>query len=129
MAKRNATIPSIDIFVEGTPYAKQSFRFKHNGKNYISAGVRAWQDTISAITLSEYRGKVLEIPLGVQLDFFYRWDADVDNFSKCVLDALQGIVFKNDRQIVALMITKRKGTEKIGVRIRIHDWRSFNVRY
>lgn len=33
---------------------------------------------------------------------------DIDNLCKFVLDALQGVVYKNDRQVVRLVVSKRK---------------------
>jgi len=36
---------------------------------------------------------------------------DLDNYVKCVLDALQGVAFKNDRQIDKLTAFRRKGDD------------------
>lgn len=33
---------------------------------------------------------------------------DVDNFNKAILDALQGVVYKNDKQITVLVVEKRE---------------------
>jgi Holliday junction resolvase RusA-like endonuclease len=35
---------------------------------------------------------------------------DIDNVAKCFLDAMNGIVYKDDSQVVSLHVTKEYGT-------------------
>ena len=42
---------------------------------------------------------------------------DIDNLAKSVMDALEGIIYVNDAQVIALRIYKMYGTPKCSVRI------------
>lgn len=68
---------------------------------------------------SQYRGEVIKTPLGVVLGLWHgtRRTTDVDNFNKLVLDAMTGIVYEDDSQIVELTI--RKGYDKENPRIEV----------
>lgn len=115
-------MPSISFFVEGRPYAKQSFRFTKGGYSYQTSNVKNWQRTVSICAKEVYRGDLLNEDVTVGLDFVYSGaGADLDNFCKAVIDGLQGSIFVNDRKVVGLFATKRKhqGSETLGVQIRI----------
>ncbi len=45
--------------------------------------------------------------VSVQVDVYVSRDRDIDNL-KCLLDALQGIAYEDDAQIVELVVTKNK---------------------
>jgi Holliday junction resolvase RusA-like endonuclease len=44
---------------------------------------------------------------------------DLDNLSKAILDACNGIVWVDDKQIIDLHLTKRTGQEKPGVTVTV----------
>lgn len=120
-----STTPLIDVTAVGRPYAKQSFRYTKQGLHYQTENVKGWQDFVASVVMLEYGLPKYAFPLSVRLDFTLVRDlADVDNLSKAVLDALQGVAFVNDRQVKELLSTKAVGTPP-GVRIRI--WRLKNV--
>lgn len=48
------------------------------------------------------------------------WDSDADNYLKQLLDALQGYVFKNDRQIDKLFAIVERGAEKPNQQIIVY---------
>ena len=54
----------------------------------------------------------------MDLHTYYPREHDIDAFVKFILDALEGIIYKNDKQIISLNITKHKSKEK-GARISI----------
>lgn len=45
---------------------------------------------------------------------------DIDNFTKCILDALNNIVYKDDAQIIKLQATKSYGL-LYGVMIKVKE--------
>ena len=58
------------------------------------------------VTKSQYHGKPLEGDLTCEIVacFENRRHCDIGNLSKSVLDALQGLLYGNDKQIVVLNI-------------------------
>jgi len=58
------------------------------------------------------RGKVKPAPVEgdvtMQVDFYIKRDCDIDGRLKCLLDALNGLAYEDDRQIVELVVTKNK---------------------
>jgi Holliday junction resolvase RusA-like endonuclease len=51
-----------------------------------------------------------KIPVKLSIEYFYKERGkDIDNILKALLDALEGILFENDAQIVELNVKKKKG--------------------
>ena len=99
---------SVTFTVEGRPRAKQSFRYSRKG-GYTDAGVKGWQSTVAQQAALAMRGRDrFAGPVAVILEFYLpdNHRRDADNLSKGVLDALNGIVFDDDAQVVDLHITK-----------------------
>ena len=52
-------------------------------------------------------GRIIRGPLAVEVEFIgAHGSSDIDNLVKSVLDAAQGQVFENDRQVMRLKATK-----------------------
>lgn len=80
-----------------------------------------WQDKVrEAATGSLPAGwQLLTEPLSVAIVYFHTADAtgiDVDNMSKPILDALQGIIYEDDRQVEQL--TARTTQLHDGLRVK-----------
>jgi len=109
------------FFVEGTPRPKQSFRYSKKG-HYIPARVRAWQDAVAWAAQQEMAGdEPMEGELSVSLTFYRpnKVRCDLDNLSKAVLDAMNGIVYEDDKQVVDLKLVKLYSKEYPGCRVRV----------
>lgn len=97
----------------GAPVPKQSFVYTRNGGGFIAPRVKNWQ-TVVALAAKEataqvpawqpYQGAV-EVTLIFTLPTKRR--VDLDNLSKNVCDAMRGIVYADDSQIVHLCIRKQ----------------------
>jgi len=103
----------ITFRVDGNPLPKQSFRVtKTRGKvyGYTDKRVEAWQDTVGWMARDAMRGESpMEGDLEVVIEFTRenRKRVDLDNLSKAVLDAMNGIVYRDDQQIVRLRLEKK----------------------
>ncbi len=81
------------------------------GKNsfYKSREAKETQEAMAWEARSQYRGKPLECKILVDVAFFWKnMRKDIDGPLKSVLDAMQGIVYVNDNQIVDLHVLKGK---------------------
>lgn len=109
---RDDKVTYIIFFVEGEPRPKQSFRVSGKG-GYQPARVKAWQTDVAVKAEQAMREKErfcdpFTERLSVRLVFHLGNNrrVDLDNLSKCVLDGLNGIVFKDDMQVCELILKK-----------------------
>lgn len=98
----------IVFIVDGEPVPKQSYRSVKGG-GYSDPRVKEWQRRVSwAATLAMQGRSMLEGPVAIRIVFCLsnRRRTDLDNLNKGVSDALNGIVFKDDHQVVNLHLVK-----------------------
>ena len=93
-----------EFIVSGTPISTQaSSRSKTRWKGEVSAAALA--------TLSDERALVAD-PVRVTIVYFYvSTDLDLDNIIKPIVDALMGVVYINDFQVVNISAAKRDLSE------------------
>ena len=70
---------------------------------------------------NQYKGKVLSGDVEMELVLFFKDKRrrDVDNYNKLVLDALEGIVFEDDKQVQKLTIIKDYSKENPRIELEI----------
>jgi len=117
--------------VEGDPVGKQRPRFTKTGRTYTPKKTTEYELAIKEKALSAMGSScLLETPVAVYIYANYKVPAsyskqrrsdclagierpkvnDIDNVCKSVLDAMNGIVFVDDKQVVSLHATKRFDT-------------------
>ena len=98
-----------------------------------STGLRPWRSTVARAALQQVQAKKWRLrtgPVAVRLEFTkrlpqkpkYQHPADVpdiDKLTRAVLDALTGVVYKDDALVVTLSATKRYGVP--GVFVTVQD--------
>ena len=70
----------------------------------------------------QYKGKVMSVNCDMEIILFFKDKRrrDVDNYSKLVLDALEGVVYEDDKQIQKLTVEKRISVEDPRIEIQIN---------
>jgi Holliday junction resolvase RusA-like endonuclease len=117
--------------VEGDPVGKQRPRFTKTGRTYTPKKTTDYESQIKAQALSAMGpSEPLETPVAVYIYINHAIPAsyskkrkeaclnclerpkkpDLDNVAKAYLDAMNGIVYKDDVQVVSLHVTKRYDT-------------------
>lgn len=102
------------------PVPKGRPRFTRSGMAYTPAKSRAFETELSYMARAQYRGKPLEGALQVHIRCqmikpktvrreYPSVKPDGDNFLKAISDALNGVLWVDDAQIVDLSISKRYG--------------------
>lgn len=134
----------ITLEIDIVPKAKQSFRM---GKNcYLSKSTIAYRKAIQKAALDQIGAPKIEDPLFVHVRLVYRYPKswsqkkrlaaansyrtarpDIDNLQKAVFDALNGIAWVDDSQIVSVHAEKMYG-EKDTIQIKICKTSSMNKR-
>ncbi len=128
----------VTFFVPGKPHAWQ--RARHNGgQMFTDARTRAYKHAVGTLAKAALAGAVLVGPVEMRVAAIYavppswtkkRREAalneavrpvsrpDIDNIAKGVMDALNGIAYDDDAQVVQLTVSKRYG-EHEGVLVQI----------
>jgi crossover junction endodeoxyribonuclease RusA len=99
----------IVFIVEGEPVPKQSYRAVKGG-GYTDPRVKAWQNCVAWRAREAMQGREpLTGPVSMRVVFGLgnRRRVDLDNLNKGVSDAMNGIVFTDDTQVVSLHLVKR----------------------
>lgn len=135
----------IEFTVPGEPKGKGRPRFSRVGKftkTYTDAKTKMYEEKIaSAARLQMYPHEPLETPLSISLHLHLgvptsyskkrreacltgeEWPMkkpDIDNVAKAFLDAMNGIVYKDDVQVIRLHVTKTYSILP-GVHIIVHE--------
>lgn len=119
----------IQFTVPGPPVPQSRPQVFRNG------GVKTDSDQVAgyklAIRAACPRGEVLKGPLHVTIvavfkrkkvtDSWHWKRPDIDNISKAILDAIQGIVYSDDGQVSKIEVEKRQSTDEEGTLIRIEQ--------
>jgi crossover junction endodeoxyribonuclease RusA len=114
--------------VQGQAVPKQSFRYAR-GQSFQTASVREWQNAVGWAAREQLGNVMLDGDLRVKIYFFLLRDtADLDNLAKGVLDGMQGIVYKNDKQIKELHLVKMLRS-KAYVIVSVQEIRNYRQRY
>lgn len=121
-----AALP-LTFFVPGLPRPKQSFRMRHDGRHFTAPDVKAWQNAVAQVARLAYKGAPVADYLHVTLTFALPDNRrrDADNLSKCVLDGLNKIIWKDDTQVMHLEVIKLQGmgAADCGVTVEVEEYK------
>ncbi len=138
----NSTSECVEIRVLGEPVAKGRPRVTKSGVTFTPGKTRRWEQVAALLAQEQMAGRaVLDGPLEVTVVAEWevpaswpKWKTemardggvahtsrpDLDNVAKAAVDALNGVVFRDDSQIVSLIVHKRYGV-KPGLVIRVAE--------
>jgi crossover junction endodeoxyribonuclease RusA len=106
------------------PLPKQSFRYRKGG-GYTDEHIKMWEACVGTSALAYMvRHDIDELQGDLKAEIHFvrsnRRRVDIDNLSKAVLDAMNGIAYQDDRQIVDIHLTKTVG-EVPGIRVKVEE--------
>lgn len=102
-------LDSLHFWVDGKPIAKQSTRFDGHGRAHTPPRVKAWQEQVSIAARQAVQfHQPISGPVAMKLTFVLpdNHRVDLDNLSKAVCDALNGVIYLDDSQVVNLHLVK-----------------------
>jgi len=114
--------PIFELFIAGQPVARPSGRMWSK-----RPGLRAWMETVAWSAKALAGGRVYLESVELWLSFYTDEPADASNLTKAVEDALNKIVWKDDRQVRALhvvVLPVGPVPSKPGVKIAVYPWRT-----
>ena len=80
----------------------------YRGKRFLTPQGKAIKLGYALDVRNQWKNKILTSPVSVKIDLFFsdKRRRDIDGPIKAILDALTGVVYKDDSQIVKLEVTK-----------------------
>jgi Holliday junction resolvase RusA-like endonuclease len=143
LAPKGAAQPaSVTIVIPGEPVAKGRPRMTRNGHTFTPERTTRYENLVKLCGAEARRGRrMLQGPLEMKIVATWalpktqhrkgtprcaEWRTkrpDADNVAKCVCDALNGVVYDDDSQIVWLSVQKRQAAqcEEPGVIVVIRE--------
>lgn len=96
------------LFEELPPTINQLyFNVPGRGRVMTKKG-KDWKEAFAIATRNVVRGRMLEGTIKCEVEIGYKHNRDIDGSLKAILDAMQGVAYENDSQIVDLHIIKVK---------------------
>ena len=108
----------IEIEITPVPLARPRVNTTNRGR-YLPPRSRKFQEELKTLLKASYKGEPLKKSLDVTIEFYKPFKVtaqkygDIDNLAKAVLDACNGILWVDDRQICRMVLRKRKGEGKV----------------
>ena len=100
---------------------------------YTPDQTKQFENYVKLVAAQHAPEELLTSALEVNLDFFlqrpkslpkkiryHTKKPDIDNLAKSVLDAMEGIIYVNDAQVISLLVTKDYGAPLC--RVRVEEW-------
>lgn len=113
---------TLSITVPGKPIPLQRSRTS-SGRHYLPARSKTYRLLVQATWMQAGRPTLGDTPFTMSARFHgARANADLDNLVKAILDALNGLAFTDDSQLVCLSGCHKLPADAGGVRAEIDLW-------
>lgn len=100
------------------PTTNNIYRTTRTGGFYMTPEAKQWKETAQWKMKVINHADIIEDPVEVTYTFHLKRDRDVDNL-KLLQDALEDVVIKNDKQVTAMHVYKKRGKPKVEVDVRV----------
>jgi crossover junction endodeoxyribonuclease RusA len=107
----------IEFVVPGRPVPKERPRTSLAGRKmhiYTPRATSQYEKLVGYAALSAANGKSFFKNIAVEIKLFFRDRrfGDLDNYTKSILDGLQGVIFENDKQVCRLTVERHQDKEE-----------------
>ena len=121
MGARQSTGPSVthEFRLPLPPTVNELYR-SYRGRSIKSKKYRDWLEVARPLVIAQCGNlEPSGEPAAVRIELYVFHLRDVDSSDKPLLDVLQGIIYRNDRQIVDLRVTRHKVANRAAVGVRM----------
>lgn len=104
----------ISFTIDGKPMSKSNSYRMGKGKYYVPKAQKDYEAKVLDAAKQSYLGDALEGEIEMEIRLFFpdKRRRDAQNYTKSICDALNGVVYKDDSQIVRITITKTLDRDK-----------------
>ncbi len=113
---------AVSLTVAGVPIPLQRSRTSR-GRHYLPKRSRVFRELVQAEWMAAGRQSVGDAPFTASMRFYgANAAADLDNLVKAILDALNGLAFTDDKQLVCLSGCHKLSVDEHGARAVVDFW-------
>ena len=110
-------MPQISYFtVEGRPVPAARMTYRQVHANKLTPQAKRYLDYKTAIGWAAKKERIKpltgNVKMTIELHIHGNKDGDIDNYAKAILDGLNGIAYKDDKQVTELRLKKIKVESK-----------------
>lgn len=111
----------VKITLLGNPVSTNIVYRRHGNVIYMSKEGRELKESYQWQVKSQWKQKMIEEEISISIDLYFKDKRrrDWDNWHKLSMDALTGIVWKDDSQIVNAIISKNIDKENPRIEINL----------
>jgi Holliday junction resolvase RusA-like endonuclease len=112
----------LSLTIPGAAVPLERHRIR-KGQTYLPPRSRAFRELVQTVWMASSHPCLGDSPLSLSARFYgANGNADLDNLVKAVLDALTGLAFTDDRQVVCFSGCHRLPADDRGARTEIELW-------
>lgn len=112
----------VRLVISGRPVPLQRSRTR-GGRHYLPRRSRIYRELVQAEWLAAGRPSLGDEPFTLSARFYgLRANADLDNAVKGLLDALNGLAFSDDHNLVCVAGVQRLPVDELGPRVEVDLW-------
>jgi Holliday junction resolvase RusA-like endonuclease len=105
------------------PSANTLYRTNKRNRIYKPAPIKDFNEYVKSVIHFE---ELLTQNLKLEIEIFIMRDRDIDNSLKILLDSFNGVIYKDDKQVIELNIRKIKITKKLDIKSIIKIYIALN---
>ena len=104
------------IIIPGRPVPKGRPRFGRNGQVYTPKKTREYEELVGWYA-KQCMTEPLEGNVMLHIKTYVKNNVspDLDNIAKAIMDGLNGVAYKDDRQVMCLTVQRLRGEERVEI--------------
>lgn len=115
----------VELRIPGPPQAKQRPQHGTNRNTFTPRATLQAEAVVGTFARQGMKGRPpVEFPVGVAAEFYMptRHRADADNLLKLLMDAMNGIVYQDDKQVDEVFVRVHRGVGADAARTEVAVW-------
>lgn len=113
-----------DLTLHGKPVSTNSLYKYGSSGVYMTQDGKDFKESYGWEIRSQFKGQMIKDPVRIEMDLYFnnKRRRDWDNYAKIACDAMEGIVLKDDKQIMKATVEKKYDKLDPRIEIRVYEY-------